>query len=121
MVPPSVRIEGCTPPSDSSIEGELYKCKLGRFFNVCFSRSTVNGLFSFLDVARGSIDSTLEFRQSDLINDIAEDDDGSTPVASNDPAITNYTMQRNSVNGWVALISLSYQFFSHFLAIILFF
>ena len=28
MVPPSVRIEGCTPPSDStSIDGELYKCK----------------------------------------------------------------------------------------------
>lgn len=24
------------------------------------------------------------------------------PIASNDPALTNYTIQRNSVNGWVA-------------------
>ena len=34
MVPPSVRIEGCTPPSDSSLEGELNACKdLSYFFD----------------------------------------------------------------------------------------
>ncbi len=31
MVPPSVRIEGCTPPSDSSVDGEMYKCELRSF------------------------------------------------------------------------------------------
>ncbi len=36
MVPPSVRIEGCTPPSDSSVDGEMYKCEL-RSFSLEFS------------------------------------------------------------------------------------
>ena len=29
IIPPSVRIEGCTPPSESSLDGEeqLYKCE----------------------------------------------------------------------------------------------
>ena len=40
--------------------------------------------FSFPDVARGSIDSTLEYRQSDLINDIAEHDDDPTPIPNHD-------------------------------------
>ncbi|XP_059086595.1 potassium voltage-gated channel subfamily KQT member 5-like isoform X4 [Tigriopus californicus] len=53
MIPPSVRIEGCTPPSESSVEGELF------------------------NLPRGSIDSTLEFRYSDLDETLKEgDDDG---------------------------------------------
>eukprot|EP00095_Tigriopus_kingsejongensis_P001268 maker-scaffold149_size310270-snap-gene-1.8 protein:Tk01268 transcript:maker-scaffold149_size310270-snap-gene-1.8-mRNA-1 annotation:"hypothetical protein EPUS_04676" len=64
MIPPSVRIEGCTPPSESSLEGELF------------------------NVPRGSIDSTLEFRPSDLDDAFDEHDDETTTLLTGAEAPT---------------------------------
>ncbi len=68
IIPPCVRIEGCTPPSEDSSpeDAELDQCKLQ--FDISRRRQRFDNAIFFVDGARHSIDSAgmTDFRPSDI-------------------------------------------------------